>query len=108
MKRKIRLTHADYKKILEYYKINVPENISILALKKKAEDALIKKICNCTKKLKSIFRETKANGVCAKSVLKKKALMYHRFTCRKPAHFIPKSKRLNALHKKTRKNILVK
>ena len=106
MRRRIRLNKTDYQKILEYYKINVPPNISILALKKKAEDALIKKICNCTKKLKSIFRETKAIGVCVESVLKKKALMYHRFTCRKPAHFIPKSKRLNALHKTTRKNIL--
>ena len=106
MKRKIRLTHSDYKKILEYYKIVIPQGISFSTLKKKAEDALIKKICNCTKKLKSIFRETKAVGVCANSVLKKKALIYHRFTCRKPAHFIPKSRRLNALHKTTRKNIL--
>lgn len=106
MKRKIRLTHADYKKILEYYKINVSEGASFAALKKKAEDALIKKICNCTKKLKSKFRETKAIGVCAESVLKKKNLMYHRFTCKKPAHFIPKSKRLNSLHKTKRKNIL--
>jgi peptide deformylase len=106
MKKKIRLTHSDYKKILEYYKINIPPNISILALKKKAEDALIKKICNCTKKLKSTFRETKAIGVCANSVLRKKKLIYHRFTCKKPAHFIPKSRRLNALHKTTRKNIL--
>ena len=106
MKRKIRLNHADYKKILAYYKINVPQGTSFAALKKKAEDALVKKICNCTKKLKSKFRETKAIGVCAESVLKKKKLMYHRFTCKKPAHFIAKSKRLNPLHKTTRKNIL--
>ena len=106
MRRKIRLNKLDYQKILEYYKINIPPNISILALKKKAEDALIKKICNCTKKLKSTFRETKAIGVCANSVLRKKKLIYHRFTCKKPAHFIPKSKRLNSLHKTTRKHIL--
>ena len=55
MKRKIRLNHADYKKILEYYKIAVPQGTSFAALKKKAEDALVKKICNCTKKLKSKF-----------------------------------------------------
>jgi len=106
MKRKIRLNHTDYKKILAYYKMNVPQGTSFTALKKKAEDALIKKICNCTKKLKSKFRETKAIGVCAESVLKRKILMYHRFTCKKPAHFIPKSNRLNPLHKTTRKNIL--
>jgi len=106
MKRNICLTHKDYKKILEYYHIVVPQGTSFAALKKKAEDALIKKICNCTKKLKSKFRETKAIGVCAESVLKKKKLVYHRFTCKKPAHFISKSKRLNPLHKTTRKNIL--
>lgn len=106
MKRKIRLNHADYKKILAYYKINIPKGTSISFLKKKAEDALIKKICNCTKKLKSKFRETKAIGVCAESVLKKKNLIYHRFTCKKTAHFIPKSNRHNPLHKTTRKNIL--
>lgn len=106
MKRKIRLTHTDYKKILKYYKINYPQGTSFSTLKKKAEDALIKKICNCTKKLKSKFRETKAVGVCAVSVIKKKNLMYHRFTCKKPAHFIPKSRRSNALHKTSRRNIL--
>lgn len=106
MKRKIRLTRADYKKILEYYKIKIPNATSLSTLKKKAEDALIKKICNCTKKLKSKFRETKAIGVCAESVLKKKNLISHRFTCKKPAHFISKSKRHNPLHKTTRKNIL--
>jgi hypothetical protein len=106
MKRKIRLTYADYKKILDYYKIAAPQNVSFSILKKKAEDALIKKICNCTKKLKSKFRETKAIGVCTDSVLKKKNLMYHRFTCKKPTHFIPRSKRHNALHKTTRKNII--
>jgi hypothetical protein len=106
MRRKIRLNKLDYQKILEYYKIIVPANISLSELKKETEDALIKKICNCTKKLKSTFRETKAIGVCANSVLRKKKLIYHRFTCKKPAHFIPKSRRLNALHKTTRKNIL--
>lgn len=106
MKRKLRLNHADYKKILAYYKINVPQGTSFAALKRKAGDALIKKICKCTKKLKSKFRETKAVGVCTVSVLKKKNLMYHRFTCKKSAHFIPKTKRHNPLHKTTRKNIL--
>jgi hypothetical protein len=31
--------------------------------------------------------------------LKKKKLMYHRFTCKKPAHFIPVSANHNSLHK---------
>lgn len=106
MKRKIQLTQADYKKILEYYKIGIPRGASLSMLKKKAEDALIKKICKCTKKLKSKFRETKAAGVCTVSVLKKKNLTHHRFTCKKPEHFIPKTKRHNTLHKTTRKNIL--
>ena len=99
MKRRIRLNATDYKKILEYYKLKVPTRSTLNNLKKRAEKALVKKICNCTKKLKSQMSETKAIGVCADSVLKRKNLMYHRFTCKKPSHFIPVSARYNSLHK---------
>ncbi len=99
MKRRIRLNATDYKKILEYYKLKVPTRSTLNNLKKRAEKALVKKICNCTKKLKSQMSETKAIGVCANSVLKRKNLMYHRFTCKKPSHFIPVSARYNSLHK---------
>ena len=99
MKRRIRLNATDYKKILEYYKLKVPTRSTLNNLKKRAEKALIKKICNCTKKLKSQMSETKAIGICANSVLKRKNLMYHRFTCKKPSHFIPVSARYNSLHK---------
>ena len=99
MKRRIRLNATDYKKILEYYKLKIPTRSTLSNLKKRAEKALVKKICNCTKKLKSQMSETKAIGVCANSVLKKKKLMYHRFTCKKPSHFIPVSARYNSLHK---------
>jgi peptide deformylase len=99
MKRRIRLNATDYKKILEYYKLKIPTRSTLSNLKKRAEKALVKKICNCTKKLKSQMSETKAIGVCANSVLKRKNLMYHRFTCKKPSHFIPVSARYNSLHK---------
>jgi hypothetical protein len=100
MKRRIRLNATDYKKILEYYKLKIPTRSTTLSnLKKRAEKALVDKICNCTKKLKSQMSETKAIGVCVNSVLKKKKLMYHRFTCKKPSHFIPVSPRYNSLHK---------
>ena len=99
MKRRIRLNATDYKKILEYYKLKIPTRSTLSNLKKRAEKALVKKICNCTKKLKSQMSETKAIGVCADSVLKRKNLMYHRFTCKKPSHFIPVSARYNSLHK---------
>ena len=99
MKHRIRLNATDYKKILEYYKLKVPTRSTLNNLKKRAEKALVKKICNCTKKLKSQMSETKAIGVCANSVLKRKNLMYHRFTCKKPSHFIPISAQYNSLHK---------
>jgi peptide deformylase len=99
MKRRIRLNATDYKKILEYYKLKIPTRSTLSNLKKRAEKALVKKICNCTKKLKSQMSETKAIGICANSVLKRKNLMYHRFTCKKPSHFIPVSARYNSLHK---------
>jgi hypothetical protein len=99
MKRRIRLNAQDYKKILEYYKLKIPTRSTLRNLKKRAEKVLVEKICNCTKKLKSQMRETKTIGVCANSVLKKKKLIYHRFTCKKPSHFIPVSARYNSLHK---------
>lgn len=99
MKRRIRLNAQDYKKILEYYKLKIPTRSTLRNLKKRAEKALVEKICNCTKKLKSQMSETKTIGVCANSVLKKKNLIYHRFTCKKPSHFIPVSARYNSLHK---------
>jgi len=99
MKRRIRLNASDYKKILEYYKLKIPARSTLSNLKKRAEKALVEKICNCTKKLKSRMSKTKAIGVCANSVLKKKKLMHHRFTCKKPPHFIPVSPRFNSLHK---------
>ena len=86
MKRRIRLNADDYKKILEYYKLKIPTKSTTSNLKKRAEKALITKICNCTKKLKSQVGETKAIGICANSVLKKKKLIYHRFTSKKSAH----------------------
>lgn len=43
MRRRIRLNKTDYQKILEYYKINVPVNISLLALKKKQKMHSLKK-----------------------------------------------------------------
>ena len=99
MKRRIRLNAQDYKKILEYYKLKIPTRSTLSNLKKRAEKALVEKICNCTKKLKSQMSETKAIGVCANSVLKKKKLIYDRFTCKKPSHFIPVSARYNSFHK---------
>jgi peptide deformylase len=99
MKHRIRLNATDYKKILEYYKLKIPTRSTLSNLKKRAEKALVEKICNCTKKLKSQMSETKAIGVCANSVLKKKKLIYHRFTCKKSSHFIPVSARYNSLHK---------
>jgi len=102
MKHRIRLNASDYRKILKYYKLNIPARSTIRNLKKRAEKALIDKICQCTKKLKSRFGLTKAIGVCANSVLKKKKLIYHRFTCKKPAHFIPVSARYNSLHREHR------
>lgn len=99
MKRRIRLNAQDYKKILEYYKLKIPTRSTLRNLKKRAEKALVEKICNCTKKLKSQMSEPKTIGVCANSVLKKKNLIYHRFTCKKPSHFIPVSARYNSLHK---------
>ena len=45
MKRRIRLNASDYKKILEFYKLKIPTRSTLSNLKKRAEKALVEKIC---------------------------------------------------------------
>lgn len=89
------LSANDYKKILTYYKIRIPK--SNPAIRKRAIKALLQKLCQCTKKLKD--KKNKMYGICNNSVMKTKNLTYHRYTCKKNAHFIPKTKRHALIHK---------
>ena len=63
------LTNKDYKSILQYYKLSIPNNKN--DVKDKAMDILASKLCKCIKKLKDKPRNI---GICKTSVLTKKGI----------------------------------
>ena len=79
------LTLQDYKNILEYYK--VPINGSYQKIQKQAEDLLSYKLCRCIKKVGNLEKgkekdESRAIGICTKTILGRKGLTRGKFNCR--------------------------
>ena len=78
----MKLNNSDYKTILNYYKLSIPNYSS--TLKKKAEQILSEKLCRCIKKVgKAVKSESKAIGICTRSIFKRKGLKRGKFTCRR-------------------------
>jgi hypothetical protein len=84
------LTHADYIKILKYYKMRIPN--SAKTVKRNAEKMLATKLCRCIKKVGSIGEpgsigehasEQRAIGVCTRTVIARKGLRRGSFKCAK-------------------------
>ena len=75
-----KITNEDYKKILEYYKINIPKSKRVL--KMKAEKILAIKLCRCIKKV-AIENEARSIGICTKSIFNLKGLTRGQFQCKK-------------------------
>jgi hypothetical protein len=73
-----KITNSDYLRILAYYGLEVPKKK--LHLKERAENILSKKLCSCIKKVGP--PETKAIGVCTKTVLNRKGLSRGKFKCK--------------------------
>jgi hypothetical protein len=73
------ITKSDYSKILKYYGINIPKNET--TLQKEAETILSKKLCSCIKKV-GPKNESRAIGVCTKTVLNRKGLSRGKFKCK--------------------------
>lgn len=74
------LTNDDYKKILEFYKKQVPKSARLL--KSGAEKILAEKLCVCIKKVSPRGKESRAIGICTKNVLNRKNLRRGNFTCK--------------------------
>ena len=76
------LTKSDYAKILKYYDLPVPTNLS--KLKKNAEDVLSLKLCKCIKKVTPFDQsnEARAIGICTKSIFNKKGFTRGKFKCK--------------------------
>ena len=88
-----KMNSADYKNILDYYKIPIPK--SKILLKELAEKILAEKLCKCIKKI-DYHNEAKSIGICTKNIFNKKGLTRGTFKC--------KEKRFVTFRKTTRKN----
>lgn len=84
------LKHSDYKKILKYYSIR-HKRMTRKQMKNKAEDIIAKKLCSCIKKVDPL-NERKSIAICVNSILKKRNLKVHRFSCRKKPKLLRKNK----------------
>lgn len=73
------LTINDYKHILEYYKKPLPKSKRIL--KSQAEKMIASKLCKCIKKTDK-KNESRAIGICTKTVINNKGFTRGKFTCK--------------------------
>ena len=77
------LTIQDYKNILQFY--HLPTQGSFKHLKLQAENILSTKLCRCIKKVGSLDirkDESKAIGICSRTILKNKGLTKGKFKCK--------------------------
>ena len=78
------LSNKDYIKILEFYKINIPNKKKNKTLRKKAEHILAEKLCRCIKNISKSYKdERRSISICTKTIFRKKGLKYSKFTCKK-------------------------
>ena len=100
-----KLTKDDYVKILNFYKIPIPE--SLTEIQQQAQKILAEKLCRCIKKV-DIANEPKSIGICTRTIFNRKGLRRGEFTCKKkPNVNIRKLKNRKKTKKsnKTKKNI---
>lgn len=86
------LTNADYKSILDYYKIPISETMTNDDIMDKAEKILASKLCKCIKKVdKKNKSESRAISLCRNAVIQKKGYEIFRFSCKNKPKLIPKN-----------------
>jgi hypothetical protein len=74
------LTTNDYKHILEFYKKPIPK--SKRQMKIEAENIITSKLCRCIKKFDKTH-ESRAIGICTKTIINNKGYTRGKFTCKK-------------------------
>lgn len=77
------LHNEDYIDILKYYKVPIPKSKRLLQLE--AEKILSSKLCKCIKKVNVTFssdNESRAIGICTKTIFNKKGLTRGKFKCK--------------------------
>jgi hypothetical protein len=73
------LSNDEYVKILEFYKIQIPD--SKKQLKMEAEKILAEKLCKCIKKVDPA-NEARSIGICTRSIFNKRGFTRGRFKCK--------------------------
>lgn len=96
----MKLTKADYLKILEYYEIAIPKNSPMSVVREAAEHIIAEKLCRCIKTVKPVIRspdptlsakekeiekEHVNSAICTKSIFEGRSLRHFRFSCKKTA-----------------------
>jgi hypothetical protein len=94
------ITKKDYIKILNFYKLKIPETNKLL--KEKASNILAIKLCRCLRK-KDSKKQNLSVGICSNSIFSKKGLERKKFTCKTKEKVVFGKLRNSA--KLTRKNI---
>jgi len=74
----LKITNNEYIKILEFYKIPIPETKK--QIQKEAEKILSEKLCKCIKEID--VAEPRSIGICTKSIFNKKGLTRGKFRCK--------------------------
>lgn len=92
------ITKKDYIKILNFYKMTIPETNKLI--KEKASDILAIKLCRCLRK-KDVKKQNLSIGICSNSIFNKKGLERKKFTCKKKQKVA-----FDKLRNSTRKNNL--
>lgn len=78
------LSIKDYTDILDYYYIDYGVNYTKNSLKKMTEKIIAEKLCRCIKGVPNKEKtETRPISICLWSVIQKKNLGIHKFTCKK-------------------------
>jgi hypothetical protein len=93
------LSNDEYVKILEFYKMKVPD--SKKQLKLEAEKILAEKLCRCIKKVDPI-NEARSIGICTRSIFNKRGFTRGRFKC-KGRRSVTFRKKRNGTRNKQRK-----
>ena len=97
------LTNKDYKKIVDYYKLNKPKNKSY---KQVAENTLAGKLCRCIKKVKNDkINEKAAIALCRDNIFKKRNIDFYNFKCKEKQKLVNKKNKTKKYLKKFSKNI---
>jgi len=73
------LNTNDYKKILEYYKEQIPRSVRLVKIN--AEKIIATKLCRCIKKVDKT-NEARAIGICTKTILNRKGFTRGKFKCK--------------------------